>query len=197
MEEVGDDDPAALQRTRPPVARRTTTAPLPDPTPPAVPAPVRAPMAPAFVFATPAPLWRRPLAWLVDLVLLGAAATGPIVGTLVLRGHELRSLEPGVIAAFAPFALGFCALIALLYAIAFAVLWRGQTPGRRLLGLHLVDRMARPPGVLRAFMRALLALASFGLFLGGFWFALFDRRGQTWHDKLTGTFVVRLRPSTP
>ncbi|RYZ38766.1 MAG: RDD family protein, partial [Myxococcaceae bacterium] len=26
---------------------------------------------------------------------------------------------------------------------------------------------------------------------GGFWMALFDRRGQTLHDKLTSTFVVQ------
>ena len=28
--------------------------------------------------------------------------------------------------------------------------------------------------------------------LAGFWVALFDRRGQTLHDKLTSTFVVRM-----
>ncbi len=32
---------------------------------------------------------------------------------------------------------------------------------------------------------------SFVPFLAGFWLALFDRRGQTLHDKLTQTFVVR------
>jgi hypothetical protein len=40
-------------------------------------------------------------------------------------------------------------------------------------------------------VRALLSLISAGAFLGGFWLAIFDRRGQTLHDKLTRTFVVR------
>jgi uncharacterized RDD family membrane protein YckC len=44
-------------------------------------------------------------------------------------------------------------------------------------------------------VRAALSLASFGLFLSGFWLALFDRRGQTLHDKLTSTFVVQLKPA--
>ena len=39
----------------------------------------------------------------------------------------------------------------------------------------------------------MLSLLSFALFLSGFWLALFDRHGQTLHDKLTKTFVVKLQ----
>jgi uncharacterized RDD family membrane protein YckC len=55
-----------------------------------------------------------------------------------------------------------------------------------------VDDSGAAPGPARALVRAALALVSFALFLAGFWLALFDRRGQTLHDKLTRTFVVRL-----
>ena len=43
----------------------------------------------------------------------------------------------------------------------------------------------------RPLIRALFSFVSFGLCLSGFWLALFDRKGQTLHDKLTRTFVVR------
>ena len=60
-----------------------------------------------------------------------------------------------------------------------------------VLGLRLVDTHGLAPAPTRAIVRALLSVVSFGLFLGGFWMALFDRRGQTLHDKLTSTFVVQ------
>lgn len=78
-----------------------------------------------------------------------------------------------------------------VYAGAFALLWGGRTPGRLLTGIRLVDATGYPPGPWRAGVRAVLSLFSFVLLLGGFWLALFDRRGQTLHDKLTRTFVVQ------
>jgi uncharacterized RDD family membrane protein YckC len=151
--------------------------------------------------AAVAPLWRRAIAWLVD----GAAIGG--VGTLYLwaasavagvgrsvpqltgidkwmaRAHSLQPvLLPGVI---------LVAVIALAYSAAFAVFLDGRTFGRLLAGIRLVDKTGLPPTPTRAVVRALLSAVSFGLFLGGFWVAIFDRRGQTLHDKLTSTFVVR------
>ena len=82
-------------------------------------------------------------------------------------------------------------VLALVYCAVSAFLWNGRTLGRRLLGLRLVDMRGLAPAPGRAIVRALLATLSFGLFLAGFWMALFDRRGQTLHDKLTSTFVVQ------
>ena len=89
--------------------------------------------------------------------------------------------------------LGLAAVLAFVYTTLFAVLWSGRTPGRRLMGIHLVDSTGQAPGPTRALIRAVLSLVSFGLFLSGFWLALFDRHGQTLHDKLTRTFVVKLQ----
>ncbi|MCA2978043.1 MAG: RDD family protein, partial [Myxococcaceae bacterium] len=92
-------------------------------------------------------------------------------------------------------AVGVVSFVAFVYTTLFAFLWRGRTPGRLLLGIHLVDATGQAPHAGRALVRAALSLASFGLFLSGFWLALFDRKGQTLHDKLTSTFVVRLKPA--
>jgi uncharacterized RDD family membrane protein YckC len=108
------------------------------------------------------------------------------VSTLDAVFFRLHALESVLI----PSAI-LCALVAIVYSTAFGFLWGGRTLGRRLTGICLVDDHGLPPTPARAGMRALLSLVSFALFLGGFWLALFDRRGQTLHDKLTSTFVVR------
>jgi len=148
-----------------------------------------------------APLWRRALAFAVDgatisgiaVVYLWVASTVAGASGSVARLSGLdrwaaraQALQPIIIPGIL---LGV--VIALAYSAAFAVLMNGRTFGRLMAGIRLVDRTGLPPSPTRAVIRALLAGVSFALFLGGFWLALFDRRGQTLHDKLTSTFVVR------
>ena len=153
------------------------------------------------VQALVAPLWRRIIAWLLDGMAIasvlglylwvasaiagGSASHSRLSGIdrWVARAHVLQPvIIPGIV-------LGV--VIALAYSAAFAVLLDGRTFGRLLAGIRLVDKSGLPPSPTRAVIRALLSAVSFALFLGGFWLALFDRRGQTLHDKLTSTFVVR------
>jgi uncharacterized RDD family membrane protein YckC len=153
------------------------------------------------VRARPAALWQRITAFIVDGALVGgvlalyvglaAALISPHAPATQLSGidgvmarvHQLSSvLAPCVALAL---------VLGLAYTAAFALLWNGRTPGRRLLGIRLVDRTGLAPTPGRAITRAALSVVSFVPFLAGFWLALFDRRGQTLHDKLTQTFVVR------
>ncbi|HZH02175.1 MAG TPA: RDD family protein, partial [Myxococcaceae bacterium] len=87
-------------------------------------------------------------------------------------------------------ALILTALIAAAYSVAFSVMWDGKTPGRRLMGLKLVDLSGTAPTPARAVTRAVLSWVSVGAFLSGYWLLLFDRRRQSLHDKLTQTFIV-------
>lgn len=142
------------------------------------------------VLATPASLWRRVAAWLVDVALLAFVVTAMLVGAAqVIAGGLTLAKLPAI---FVPAAL-LAALLSFVYASLFAFVWGGRSPGRRVLGLHLVDDTGHAPSPARALFRGVLSLVSFGLFLSGFWMALFDRRGQTLHDKLSSTFVVQLR----
>jgi uncharacterized RDD family membrane protein YckC len=153
------------------------------------------------VSATPAALWRRAGATLVDLLLaVGVgmaylAVAAAVVGlkpppsqltgldVLMVRAHALeRVLLPGLVLVL---------VLAGTYGALFGWLWGGATLGRRLFGIRLVDQTGQAPTPLRAVLRAILSIVSFAAFLGGFWLALFDRKGQTLHDKLTSTFVVR------
>lgn len=152
--------------------------------------------------ARPAALWQRITAFIIDGALIGGvlalyvglaaaliAPHGPTstqltgIDGVMARVHQLNSvLAPCVALAL---------VLGLVYAGAFALLWNGRTPGRRLLGIRLVDQTGLAPTPGRAITRSALAVVSFVPFLAGFWLALFDRRGQTLHDKLTQTFVVR------
>jgi len=143
------------------------------------------------VNAAPASLWRRTFAWILDLAVISLVVGGFFGAALAVIGKPSLALLMSV----AVPALGVVGFVAFVYTTLFAFLWKGRTPGRRLLGIQLVDSTGQAPGAVRALIRAGLSLASFGLFLSGFWLALFDRKGQTLHDKLTSTFVVRLRPA--
>jgi hypothetical protein len=84
-----------------------------------------------------------------------------------------------------------------LYFTAFTVLGRGQTPGKRLLGIKVLSLDNRPLGWWLAFERFGGYAASFSIGLLGFAQILWDRNRQALHDKGVGTVVVRLRKGQP
>jgi uncharacterized RDD family membrane protein YckC len=145
-----------------------------------------------MVTAEPAALWRRVGAWLTDLLFVSVLVL--IFLTIAMTVIAPKNVTPlQQLAAIAVPGAALAAVLAFVYTTLFAFLWNGRTPGRRLMGIHLVDSSGHAPAPARALIRALLSLVSFGLFLSGFWLALFDRHGQTLHDKLTRTFVVKLQ----
>ncbi len=195
--------PTAPAATQPNEADQAQVTTLP-PTPVTSPSPETTrerPVGVVEIHARPAAMWRRLGAWAVDLALVGtvvalylfvasllvgqkpAAEHATRLDAMMARLHALEgALVPGILLA---------AVLALTYTAVFAFVWQGRTVGRRLLGLRLVDDTGLPPTPGRAVVRAVLSAVSVGLFFGGFWLALFDRKGQTLHDKLTRTFVVR------
>jgi hypothetical protein len=84
-----------------------------------------------------------------------------------------------------------------LYFTAFTVLGRGQTPGKRLLGIKVLRLDNRPLGWWLAFERFGGYAASFSTGLLGFAQVLWDRNRQALHDRAVGTVVVRLRGGQP
>ena len=73
---------------------------------------------------------------------------------------------------------------------------RGWSPGKVVVGLRIVNRDGEPPGLRWGLMRTAGTVFSEILYIGYFW-ALFDKRKQTWHDKLGKTYVVRADESGP
>lgn len=70
---------------------------------------------------------------------------------------------------------------------------RGQTPGKMILKLKVVNiGTPNPPGFIRAFLREIIGkpISAFFFLLGFFW-AIWDSKKQTWHDKIAGTVVIK------
>ncbi len=66
----------------------------------------------------------------------------------------------------------------------------GWSPGKRAVGLRIVNSDGAAPGLESGFRRAVMSLVSELLLFAGYLWALRDARNQTWHDKAGGTFVV-------
>lgn len=97
------------------------------------------------------------------------------------------SEELGIVAAI---------LLPIFYLVWFLTLLRqGFTPGKKLLGLQVINQQTgENPGFGKMFLREVIGRFLSALFFGiGYFWALFDKNSQAWHDKLAGTVVVKTR----
>lgn len=91
----------------------------------------------------------------------------------------------------------FLILIPILTIAAFFIVfwrWRGQTPGKLLLGITIVRFNGGPVSWGGAVMRFLGYIISAAPLFAGFFWVSYDLRRQGWHDKLAETYVIRGRP---
>jgi uncharacterized RDD family membrane protein YckC len=67
----------------------------------------------------------------------------------------------------------------------------GQTLGKRALGIRVIDFKAGGPiGYARGLLRYVARFLSTIVFFLGYFWMIWDREKQTWHDKIAGTVVV-------
>ena len=139
-----------------------------------VPAP-----APAARRSTPS-MRAKLVAWAFDAaVLLGIACWNAWAAGRICRAHYWLDFVRGA----APALIGMIGLFAIAYSWVFVALG-GRTPGMALAGLRVRTLHGDDPTPAEALLRAALSLPSAALGMFGFLLALFDRRGQTLHDKL-------------
>lgn len=73
----------------------------------------------------------------------------------------------------------------------------GATPGKMFLGLKIVSSTGSNPSVLAAILREIVGKLLSGLAFGlGYFWVMFDKEKQGWHDKIAGTHVVVTKPLT-
>lgn len=139
--------------------------------------------------------WLRSVAFLVDagLVALLATSGAMLVDMAVQIGGMISSAPEAGLEWLDTTATSLLViLIALCYFTLFLGL-RGQTPGKMLLGLKVIRTTGGEVGYGSALVRWVgqcLGLLPLGL---GFLMIAFSRHKQALHDKLAGTYVVRLR----
>lgn len=150
----------------------------------------------AYGFPIAAHIGRRISAFLIDYVVMSISAfvalvivVGVYEGTQTVPFEELTETEQtqlsylGLAIWSLPFFLGTWVLNA-----------TGGSLGKRILGLRIVRADLSSPGWAVGLGRTAAAWLSWPLFGLGFLWATWDDRGQTFHDKLAGTYVVRHRP---
>ena len=127
----------------------------------------------------------RALAWMVDAGIRGAVYLA-LASALGALGHVGVGIL--LVALF---------LLEWFYPVAFEVLARGQTPGKKLLGLRVLRADGAPVGWSRSTARSLLAFVDFMPFgfAAGLVAMLLGRRCQRLGDLAAGTVVVHLDPA--
>lgn len=153
--------------------------------------------------------WIRLAAVLLDALISLAFAVPFLIGIVVVlvAGPTRRttcSYDDGApyacdVPAGGPIALAV--LIGIVGVVAYVVWFqgvlpgRGATPGKRIVGLRIVDsRSGLPIGTGRALGRYFFAsfISAQICYLGYLW-NLWDRDKQTWHDKVVSSYVIRAR----
>jgi len=129
----------------------------------------------------------RACAWLIDLAIrFGLLVVASM--TLALLGQAGSGLY-----------LGFLFLVIWAYPVLFEVLWDGQTPGKRALGLRVVAGDGAPVGWLASFTRNLMRTVDMLPVGYGFGLAstLVDRWGRRLGDLVARTLVVHVARPRP
>jgi len=184
----------------PVAAPATATRPGPAPAPPPGrnDSTVEVDVGPVEIRLRRAPSGKRVAAWVLDGVpfLLAFAAalrlaldSLPKRAPLDLLGYvELAGREaPGITG---PIFAGALVLFAAYHALSHGL--GGATLGKRLVGIRVVRRDGRPPGLGRATLRAVLAVLSLGFVGLGVLLALFTASGRAFHDLLARTWVIEV-----
>ncbi|MBM6552222.1 RDD family protein [Marinomonas ostreistagni] len=122
-------------------------------------------------------LWRRLAAAFYDSLLLIALYF--VVGWIAVMANDGEAVEAGWL---------FWLLLLIAWGF-FVKFWRypGQTLGMQVWKFRLVQTDGTQVTLRQATARYLLALVSWACAGLGFWWALLDKDGATWHDKLTDT----------
>lgn len=133
---------------------------------------------------------RRLAAALLDLLLLGFL-TFMLVTAIGFAALFIDIFRPEQIIPFDKLIILAAAIFALVYYVGY---WSssGQTLGKSMLGLKVVDGTGSPLSTGKAILRFLGYLISAAIFSLGFVWIAFDQKRQGWHDKIAGTYVVEV-----
>ena len=130
--------------------------------------------------------WARFGAWVIDMVLLMVIIM-PVMYAVYGEANMRVGYKPlGVVDVLMNYVLPL--VVTLLF-------WRyrSATPGKLILSLKVVDAKSLGPMSWGQMIGRYFAylVAAIPLFLGFFWIG-WDAQKQGWHDKLAGTFVIKV-----
>jgi len=127
----------------------------------------------------------------------GAEKDAEYAGFMVRAGAAIiDSLITGIPAAIIASVTdipAFGTILSVVYYVLFTYL-RGQTPGKMILNIHVVDAEGHKPDLKQVILREVIgkAISALALLMGYLWI-IWDPKKRGWHDYIAGTFVVKRR----
>jgi uncharacterized RDD family membrane protein YckC len=156
--------------------------------------------APGVAGLAVAPIWRRGLAFALDLFLIGLPTLIVCTTLAIVYAPDwyVQAVVSGTEHPFSPLALPVDAnivvnlisdVILALYFTGFHAA-HGKTPAKALFRLRVVDQSGNNPTVLKAFLRAFVLIVSMSLLFLPFAYAFMNPQRRTLHDMVADTCVV-------
>jgi uncharacterized RDD family membrane protein YckC len=138
-----------------------------------------------------------------DLAGIGSRVTAFIIDLILIFGIATLTLGVGLFCTGTGFRVGPERFMNVLVPIYFILLFlgstyfvflegfAGKTVGKMIVGIKIIRGDGESMGLWEAFVRWLgYFVSAFFIFIGFIW-AIFDSKGQAWHDKFAGTYVVK------
>lgn len=130
--------------------------------------------------------WRRFAALFLDGIILG------VVNWLVSSVTGINTLNTTAAAAAAnPMALLVSLGISIVYWVVLQS-YMGQTLGKKVMGIKVVDSAGNKPSMITFALREILGKLISSIILGiGYLMVIWDGKKQALHDKIASTYVVK------
>lgn len=143
-------------------------------------------------------LGNRVLACMVDTFLSWIAIAGVFLGAwllfMAIKAAPLSGMAENLMYGFVIMValfLAFCLLFG--YNIFFEGIWQGQTPGKRLAQIRVIEQNGQPVSWPSVIIRNLVRVLDIGLALVGLLVMIIDRNERRLGDFAAGTLVIRER----
>lgn len=138
--------------------------------------------------------WRRAAAYGIDKTILQIIYIILFVAGWLIQGADQPNWQMDLYESIAESGVIWIYYLIALFLDMIYFTWFhgsiGQTPGKMMLGLRVVQATGEPVTFGLAFLRWVgYIISKLVVYLGFFWIA-FDRQKQGWHDKIAGTVVV-------
>lgn len=135
--------------------------------------------------------WIRFVASMIDGLILGAVQF--IIGLVLgFAGGSVSDFDMGGAVVMLTITWLCSMAVSITYYVFFTG-YNGQTPGKMALRIQVVRTDGTPMNYGRAFLREIIGKFVSALILGvGYLMAAFDRDKQALHDRIAGTYVIRL-----
>lgn len=141
--------------------------------------------------------WQRGAAFLIDKIILFFTSVALFLTGMLGLTLGLNSPPCELYTRLAASFLIACYIVTTVIDVLYFTYFHGttgQTIGKKILGIKVVQSTGRPMTLGIAFLRWVGYIVSGLVFCLGYIWIAFDERKQGWHDKIADTCVIQVKP---